>query len=86
MTDAPTEHDLAFGQVQYSDIDEIRPFPENERLYHPIDPDDLRTKDAADSIRRRGLLYPLVTSADGWLISGRRRYVAARLVGRTQAP
>ena len=40
----------------------------------------------AESIRDHGIQEPLVVSADGWILSGHRRYVAAQLADLTEVP
>jgi hypothetical protein len=74
------------GQVRILPIDSIRPSPENEQLYRPIDPKDPATVGMADSMRHFGILDPLTITLDGWIVSGHRRHVAARLAGLTEAP
>jgi hypothetical protein len=74
------------GQVRILGIDAIRPSPENEKLYRPVRPEDPEVQALACSIRDRGIQEPLLIDRDGWIISGHRRYVAARLAGRTQIP
>jgi len=64
----------------------IRPSTENELLYRPIDPDDPDVQALAESIRNLGIQEPIVVSADGFILSGHRRYVAAGLAGLTEAP
>lgn len=71
---------------EFLPIDTIRPSPENEKLYRPVDPGDPDIRDLAESIRRYGVREPLVVSADGWILSGHRRYVAAQLAGETCIP
>ena len=67
-------------------IDELRPAPENDLLYRPIDPADPDVQELAASIRAYGVKEPLVVSKDGFLLSGHRRHVAAKLAGVTQVP
>lgn len=67
-------------------LDELRPAPENDELYRPVlatDPEILRL---AESVRERGLLEPLVVTQDGYILSGHRRHVAARLAGLDRVP
>ena len=53
---------------------------------------DRRRKDLGDvqalaeSIKRVGLLHPIVVSPDGWLIAGERRIEAFKLLGREHIP
>ena len=76
------------GQDRISErpIDEIRPSPENAKLYRPVDRNDPDVKALAKSIREHGLQEPLVVTRDGWIISGHRRHVAARLAGLKTVP
>jgi hypothetical protein len=67
-------------------IDEILPSPENAQLYKPVTPDDEATIELAKSIKERGVLEPIVISADNYIISGHRRHCAARLAGLSQVP
>jgi hypothetical protein len=74
------------GQVWIRPIKSIRPSPENDRLYRPVDPnsDDIRA--LADSIRAEKLKEPIVITLDGYIVSGHRRYVAAKLAGLKSVP
>jgi hypothetical protein len=67
-------------------LDDIRPSPENDRLYRPVDPEDPQIIRLAESIRDCGMQEPLLITRDGWIISGHRRYAAARLAGLNAAP
>jgi hypothetical protein len=67
-------------------LDRIQPAPENDRLYRPVDPDDPEIQALAQSIARHGVKEPLVVSRDGYLLSGHRRYTAARLAGLERVP
>ena len=62
-------------------IDKIQPSPENDKLYRPVDPDDPETVSLAESIRKFGIREPLVLTLDGHILSGHRRFAAARLAG-----
>jgi hypothetical protein len=67
-------------------IDSIRPAPENDKLYRPVDPHDPSIKSLANSIKKLGIQEPLVVTQDGWILSGHRRHVAARLAGLHDVP
>ncbi|MCG3180935.1 MAG: hypothetical protein BIFFINMI_03300 [Phycisphaerae bacterium] len=67
-------------------LDEIRPSPENDRLYRPIDPADPQIVKLAGSIGEHGVQEPLLITQDGWIISGHRRFAAARLAGLGTVP
>jgi ParB family transcriptional regulator, chromosome partitioning protein len=66
-------------------LEKISPNPQQPRRVFPADEMD----QLAASIRRHGLLQPIVVSrsGDGYeLIAGHRRVLAARLAGRTSVP
>ncbi len=67
-------------------LDKICPSPENEALYRPVDPADPEIIALAQSIRERGVREPLVVTVDGYILSGHRRYAAAKLAGLTAVP
>lgn len=67
-------------------ISAIRPSPENDALYKPIDPDSSEIKALAKSIKRFGLMEPIVITLDGYIVSGHRRYAAALLAGLKNIP
>jgi len=74
------------GHVRLLPIGSIRPSPENERLYRPVDPNDPEVAALAESIRRHGIREPLVIAADSWILSAHRRHVTAKLAGKTEVP
>jgi hypothetical protein len=57
----------------------IQPSPHNDKLYRPVSRDDPAIIALSESIRRQGVLEPLVISADNFIISGHRRYAACCL-------
>lgn len=59
----------------------IRPHPENLRIYG-----DHADTDLVDSVRRKGVLNPLLVTQDGMVISGHRRLDAARRAGLRDVP
>ncbi|MBI3839790.1 MAG: ParB N-terminal domain-containing protein [Planctomycetia bacterium] len=74
------------GELRLDSVSEIRPSPENEKLYRPADPADPEIEALAKSIRERGILEPLVITTDGFILSGHRRYAAAKLAGLQSVP
>jgi ParB-like chromosome segregation protein Spo0J len=72
--------------VEHMPLDAIRPAPENDRLYRPVDPDDPEIVALAESVAEIGIVEPLVITRDRWIFSGHRRYAAARLAGLTSVP
>lgn len=73
-------------QVAMIPISEVRPSPENDKLYRPADPNDPEIIGLAEGIARDGVLVPLVIDLGGWIISGHRRYLAAKLAGLVEVP
>ncbi|MBO0701988.1 MAG: ParB/RepB/Spo0J family partition protein [Candidatus Dormibacteraeota bacterium] len=77
--------DLESGFPQWIAIDQIRPSTEQSRRHFPAEP----LRELAESIRRHGLLQPLlVRRVDGGfeLIAGERRWRAAQEAGLTTVP
>jgi hypothetical protein len=67
-------------------LSSIKPSPENERLYRPIDPEDADIITLAESIAERGLREPIVVTADGYIVSGHRRYAACLINEQVVVP
>jgi hypothetical protein len=67
-------------------VSELKPSPENDKLYKPVDPTDSAVIELANSIIELGVKEPLVISLDGYIISGHRRYAAARLAQLEMVP
>lgn len=82
----PATAELEHVPIRSRSIGRIRPSPENERLYRPVDPTDSEVVALAQSIRNHGIQEPLVVTQDGWILSGHRRHVAARLAGLKAVP
>lgn len=61
-------------------IDQIRPSNLNDAIYNPYHEDTLRK--LANSIKRKGLLEPLLITSDGVIVSGHTRYAALKLLNR----
>jgi hypothetical protein len=77
---------LGHVPIRQVSINDIRPSPENEELYRPVDPTDPEIVAMADSIREHGVREPLVITLDGYILSGHRRYTAARVAGLKTVP
>jgi hypothetical protein len=75
-----------FGHVRILPRSKLKPSPENEQLYRPVNPDDPAVLELADSIRVNGFKGSLVISRDNFILSGHRRYVAAGLAGLDELP
>ena len=76
------------GQVRFREISisRLKPSPENDRLYRPVNPADPEIKALAESIRRYGVREALVVTRDRYILSGHRRRAAAKLAGLTTVP
>jgi len=75
-----------FGHVRILPRSKIKPSPENEQLYRPVNPADPAVIELADSIRDNGFKGSIVISRDHFILSGHRRYVAAGLAGLDELP
>ncbi|MCC6508020.1 MAG: ParB N-terminal domain-containing protein [Pirellulaceae bacterium] len=69
---------LSHDSVSARALSEIRPAPENDDIYGVIDPDDPEIIALAASIHEHGIREPIVVSKDGYILSGHRRYTAAK--------
>jgi hypothetical protein len=75
MSDPATAKD-----IRWIPIDQIRPAPENDRLYGPIDPDDPKIQQMAREMREQGRCRTLLTvSRDRVVMDGHRRRMSAKL-------
>ncbi len=74
------------GHVRFLALSSVRPSPENDQLYRPVNAGDPDIAALAESVRAHGVMEPLVVTLDGWILSGHRRYAAARLAGRKRIP
>ena len=79
---AETVHD----RIRQLAVDDLLPSPENVEIYGEVRSDDREVVKLAKSIRREGILVPLVVTADGFIVSGHRRQVAAVLAGLATVP
>jgi hypothetical protein len=71
----------ACGKTTFLAISKIHPSPENDLVYGAIETKDIDLVNLANDIVGNGIREPLVISADGYIVSGHRRYAAAKLVG-----
>lgn len=63
-------------------IVDLKPHPKNREVYG----DEDLPQDFVESVRAKGILVPLVIKGDGTIISGHRRWRAARAVGMETVP
>src|SRR4029077_18273545 len=59
-------------------VSSIRPSAENDQLYGPIDLYDDMSAALELSIKERGLAEPLILTADGYILSGHRRFAVCK--------
>ncbi|NLE37345.1 MAG: ParB N-terminal domain-containing protein [Pirellulaceae bacterium] len=71
--------------VKYVSLKDIKPSPENEKVYGEVEHDEAMDH-LVDSIRRKGLAEPLLLTADGFILSGHRRYYALRFLRVKEVP
>ena len=73
-------------QVTFLPVASIRPSPENDKLYRPVTAADPEVIALAKSIQKHGIKQPLTVTLDGYIVSGHRRYAAAKLAGLESVP
>ncbi|MDA1275341.1 MAG: ParB N-terminal domain-containing protein [Verrucomicrobia bacterium] len=72
--------------IRHVSILEVRPSPENDQLYKPVRETDPEIVELAESIRNHGVIEPLVITLDQFILSGHRRFVAAKVACLTSIP
>ena len=85
-SDALDSAKLGHVRVFNYPISLIKPSLENDQLYRPIDPDDPEIISLAKSIKIRGVKVPFTITLDDFILSGHRRYMAAKLAGVEEIP
>ncbi len=73
-------------KVRHARLSSIQRSPENDKLYRPVDPTDPDIVALAESIREHGIREPLIITADSFIVSGHRRFTAARVAGLKTVP
>jgi ParB-like chromosome segregation protein Spo0J len=74
------------GHVRILPIVSITPAPENDLIYRTISEEDPDIQGLAESIKKNGVIEPLVISKDNFVLSGHRRLFAAGLAGLSEVP
>jgi hypothetical protein len=72
--------------LRYYPISLIKPSPENDKLYRPIDRSNPEIIALAESIRTYGVKEPIIITRDQFVLSGHRRHMAATLAGLEEIP
>ena len=77
-----------FGHVLISHFTPhcLRPALDNELVYRPVCADDPEIVAMADSMRKDGVLQPLIVTKDLVIISGHRRWTAAKVAMLATVP
>lgn len=70
----------------FSSVEHLHPSPENDEIYGVVDTNTVEFIDLANDIAEHGIREPIVVSADCYILSGHRRYQAAKLVGLREVP
>jgi hypothetical protein len=73
-------------KVIFLSAGDIKPSPENDEVYGQVGSDDGGLDDLVQSIRDRGLEEPLILTADGYILSGHRRFEACQRLGMDEIP
>ena len=81
-----TRGKLGHDPIQWIRLGKLKPSPENSDLYRPVDPHDPDIAALSESIVEFGVREPLAVTLDGYIISGHRRYAAARNAGLLFVP
>ena len=84
VTQTPPLSELGHVPILTLRLEDVQPSPENDRLYRPVDASDPQIIQLAESLRDCGIQEPLLVTRDRWIISGHRRYAAARLAGLSE--
>jgi len=67
-------------------VADLRTPPANDAVYGMIREEDPDVQALAQDIKQNGILEPLVVSKDGYVISGNRRFTAAKMLGLEFVP
>lgn len=72
--------------VQMCPVAMLRPAAVNGDIYRPVDPHDPDVRKLAATIAEHGILHPLIVTTDHVILSGHRRFCAAKLAGLKKVP
>ncbi len=77
---------ISSHEIREIEIALIKPSPENDTLYTPVNVKAADFLSLVQSVRENGILEPLVITLDNFLISGHRRHAAARAARLRRVP
>lgn len=83
---AAPDREVGLDRLHRAAPADLLPSPENDTLYRAVLPTDKAVVELADSIRERGVVEPILATADGYVVSGHRRRVAAIVAGVEAVP
>lgn len=73
-------------KIETIELSAITPSPENDELYGRTSTRDAELRELARDISKSGIREPIMLSADGFIVSGHRRYAACVMVGVREVP
>jgi ParB-like chromosome segregation protein Spo0J len=79
-------HVRVLGEMREIALSQIKPTPENDEVYRPFDATTPENRALIASVKEKGIIEPLVLSSDFFILSGHRRYGAARAARLKSAP
>ena len=77
---------VVIGQITQVPLSQIKPSPQNDALYKPVDKTTPAFKKLVRSIRKHGILQPLTLTLDDVVMSGHRRFAASHFIGLRMVP
>ena len=80
------EGEFGLVPIRWIPVGELRPSPENDKVYRPVDPADPENIELARSVKAHGVQEALMVTADYFTVSGHRRLAAAKRAGLTAVP
>ncbi len=86
MSGPTKKQKLGHVRVPQISLRSIYPSPENDQIYRPIEWNDPDILSLIASIREFGVQEPIVITKDNYIVSGHRRYMAAKRAGRKRVP
>jgi hypothetical protein len=78
--------EIKLVSIQHIPLESITPSRLNDSVYRPPSEDDPDIQEMARSMREHGVLQALTITSDGFILSGHRRYCAAKAAGLKTVP